>query len=46
VPLELFGQIDGPDNRYEWFVVVERLNDDGSGTAVSPESQRRSFTWK
>jgi hypothetical protein len=46
VPLSLFGLIDGPDNRYEWFVVVERLNDDGSGTAVSPESQRRSFTWK
>jgi len=46
VPLALFGQIDGPDNRYEWFVVVERLNDDGSSTALSPESQRRSFTWK
>lgn len=46
VPLSLFGQIDGPDNRYEWFVVVERLNDDGSGTAVSPESQHRTFTWK
>jgi hypothetical protein len=46
VPLSLFGQIDGPDNRYEWFVVIERLNDDGSGTAVSPESERRIFTWK
>lgn len=46
VPLALFGQIDGPDNRYQWFVVIERLNDDGSGTAVSPESERRSFTWK
>lgn len=46
VPLSLFGQIDGPDNRYEWFVVIERLNDDGSGTAVSPESEHRTFTWK
>jgi hypothetical protein len=46
VPLSLFGQIDGPDNRYQWFVVVERLNDDGSGTAISPESERRTFTWK
>ena len=46
VPLSLYGQVDGPENRYEWFVVVERLNDDGSGTAISPESQRRSFTWK
>ncbi|MBE7555025.1 MAG: hypothetical protein HS126_28575 [Anaerolineales bacterium] len=46
VPLSLFGQIDGPENRYEWFVVVERLNDDGSGTAISPESERRFFTWR
>ena len=46
VPLSLFGLIDGPDNLYEWFVVVERLNDDGSGTAISPESDRRRFTWK
>ncbi len=46
VPLSLFGQIDPPENRYEWFIVVERLNDDGSGTAISPESERRTFTWK
>jgi hypothetical protein len=46
VPLSLYGQIDPPDNRYEWFVVVERLNDDGSGTSISPESERRTFTWK
>jgi hypothetical protein len=46
VPNSLFGQIDPPDNRYEWFVVVERLQDDGSGTAISPESERRTFTWK
>lgn len=46
VPLSLFGQVDGPENKYEWFVVVERLNDDGSGTAISPESERRTFTWK
>lgn len=46
VPLSLFDQIDGPENRYQWFVVVERLNDDGSGTAISPESEHRSFTWK
>ncbi len=46
VPPSLFGQIDPPENRYEWFVVVERLNEDGSGTPISPESERRSFTWK
>ncbi len=46
VPPSLYGQIDGPDNLYEWFVVVERLNDDGSGTAISPESEHRNFTWK
>jgi hypothetical protein len=46
VPLKLRGQIDPPDNRYEWFVVVERLNEDGSGTAVSPESEHWSFVWR
>lgn len=46
VPLDLFGQIDGPDNRYEWFVYVERMNEDGSATAVSPESEHRAFTWR
>jgi hypothetical protein len=46
VPLKLYQQIDPPENRYEWFVQVERLNEDGSGTAISPESERRSFTWK
>ncbi|MBN1994358.1 MAG: hypothetical protein JW953_16795 [Anaerolineae bacterium] len=46
IPLSLYGQIDGPENRYEWFVVVERLNDDGSGTAVSPESEKRTFSWR
>ncbi len=46
IPLSLYGQIDPPDNLYEWFVVIERLNSDGSGTAISPESERRTFTWK
>ena len=46
IPLSLFGQVDPPENHYEWFVVIERLNDDGSGTAISPESEKRSFTWK
>lgn len=46
VPLQLYKKIDPPDNLYEWFVVVERLNSDGSGTAISPESEHRHFTWK
>ncbi len=46
VPLQLYQKIDPPENRYEWFVAVERLNDDGSGTAISPESERMSFSWK
>jgi hypothetical protein len=45
MPLFLFGQVDGPEFVYEWFVFVERLNDDGSTTALSPESRRSSFTW-
>lgn len=46
IPLSLFGKIDPPENKYEWFVVIERLNEDGSGTAISPESEHRTFTWK
>jgi hypothetical protein len=46
LPLSLYGQIDGPEFLYEWFVQVERLNDDGSGTAISPESEHRKFTWR
>jgi hypothetical protein len=46
IPLSLYGQIDPPENRYEWFVVVERMNEDGTATAVSPESEHRTFTWK
>jgi hypothetical protein len=46
LPASLYKQIDGPENLYEWFVVVERLNDDGSGTAVSPESEHQTFAWK
>ena len=46
IPLSLFGQVDPPENLYEWFVIVERVNDDGSGTAISPESEIGRFTWK
>ncbi|MFN8455328.1 MAG: hypothetical protein U0401_11790 [Anaerolineae bacterium] len=46
MPLSLFGQIDPPENRYEWFVQIEQQNEDGTGTAISPESQHRFFTWK
>lgn len=46
IPLALFGQIDPPENRYEWFVQIERENEDGTGTAISPESEHRFFTWK
>ena len=46
IPLSMYGQIDGPDYLYEWFVTVERLNDDGSGTSISPESEHRRFVWR
>ena len=45
MPLSLYQQIDPPERRYEWFVVVERLNADGSGTAISPQSEVRTFFW-
>lgn len=46
IPLSLHGQVDGPEYKYEWFVVVERQNDDGSAVAISPESARRTFYWR
>jgi hypothetical protein len=45
MPDFLFGQVDGPAFEYEWFVVVERVNDDGSTIAISPESERQTFSW-
>jgi hypothetical protein len=46
VPPSLFSQADGPEHLYEWFVVVEHLNDENIGISISPESQRHRFTWK
>lgn len=45
MPPSLYLQIDPPEHRYEWFVVIERLNADGSGTAISPQSEVRLFFW-
>lgn len=46
VPRWLFGQVDGPDHHYDWFVFVERVNADGSTTTISPPSEIRNFTWR
>lgn len=45
VPLELYQKIDPPLNRYEWYVIIERSQDEGA-IAVSPESERRHFIWR
>ncbi len=45
VPLQLYQQIDPPLNRYEWYVIVERSQDEGA-IPVSPESERRHFIWR
>jgi hypothetical protein len=45
MPNSLYRQIDPPEHRYEWFVVIERVNEDGTGTAISPQSEVRNFIW-
>jgi hypothetical protein len=45
VPFELFQQADGPDFLYNWYVYVERVQADGGGVAISPDSETRQFTW-
>jgi hypothetical protein len=45
MPNSLYRQIDPPLHRYEWFVVIERVNEDGSGTEISPQSEVRTFIW-
>jgi hypothetical protein len=45
VPLDLVDRVDGPDNYFEWFVIVEQMNGD-TAIPISPQSEVRSFTWK
>lgn len=45
VPLELYHQADGPKFEYFWYVYVERVQSDGTGVPISPESEHRFFTW-
>lgn len=45
VPLELFGQADGPEFEYTWYVYIEQTQNDGGAIPVSPESDYRSFIW-
>ncbi len=42
MPFRLFGQVDGPQNFYQWYVVIENAD----GKAISPRSEMRTFTWK
>ena len=46
VPFELYQDADGPEFKYTRYVYVEAVQPDGTGIAISPESEHRSFTWK
>jgi hypothetical protein len=46
VPFELYHQADGPEFKYAWYVYVERVQADGTGVAVSPESPAQQFSWE
>ena len=45
VPMALYHDADGPDYLHTWYVYVEAIQPDGSGLAISPESERRKFVW-
>lgn len=46
VPFELYHDADGPAYSHTWYVYVEEVQPDGTGVPISPESERRSFTWR
>ncbi len=46
VPFELYHDADGPEFKYTWYVYVEAVQPDGTGIAISPESEHRTFIWK
>ena len=46
VPDRLYYRADGPDLEYSWYVFVERDNQDGSVTQLSPESETFVFRWE
>lgn len=45
VPMSLYHDADGPEYLHTWYVYVEAVQPDGSGLAISPESERRKFVW-
>lgn len=45
IPLDLYHEADGPKFEYFWYVYVERVQSDGTGIPISPESEHRFFTW-
>ncbi|MDM8532721.1 hypothetical protein QUF63_16290 [Anaerolineales bacterium HSG25] len=46
IPLDIIDRVDGPDNRFEWFVIVEQDNGDDDVRQISPQSETRIFTWR
>ena len=45
IPLDFYHEADGPRHEYIWYVYVERIQADGTGVPISPESEHRTFTW-
>lgn len=46
IPQELYRDADGPEFDHKWYVYVEAVQPDGTGKAVSPDSEYRHFTWE
>lgn len=45
VPMTLYHDADGPEYLHTWYVSVEAIQADGTGLAISPESEHRKFVW-
>jgi AAA+ ATPase superfamily predicted ATPase len=45
VPRDLLYRVDGPEFKFEWFVFVERVDENGQPFQISPNSETRVFYW-
>jgi hypothetical protein len=46
IPPEFQSRVDGPTFKFEWYVFVERVENSGINTQISPDSEIRVFYWR
>jgi hypothetical protein len=45
VPRDFLNRVDGPEFKFEWFVFVEKVDENGQTVQISPNSETRVFYW-